>query len=200
MAPLSLCHTSTLLVTGPQQHESFLNIPLTFLPVTSSPYWRLLKCLTPRKAELTDYLFEESSLDTLYLLLNSHCSPHLSRSIVSDVPLIEVPGFPHFCVGKTTFSPLSLKGQGLEEASALGPLSLVALSIREGVPVGAFRALGIAWAVFSPCGGLQCLKVSHQLCVPSCTSWAQAFYCCYPHAGCPTRETGQYSSTPWQGG
>ena len=47
------------------------------------------------------------------------------------IPLIEVPGFPHVCVGKITFSPLSLQRKKL----VLGSLSLVALSVREGVPV-----------------------------------------------------------------
>ena len=77
----------------------------------------------------------------------------------------------------------------------------MALSTREGVPVGVFRALGIAWAVFSPCGGLQCLKVSHQLCVPSCTSWAQAFYCLVSPCRMPPqrdRAVLQHSMTGWR--
>lgn len=113
--------------------------------------------------------------------INSYCTPYLSRNSVSHSS-IEVPGFPHVCVGKLPSLPSPYKGK------ACSWLSLLSGSfIEEGVPVWVFRAKGIAWAMFSPREGHSIRLATYSVFQYLLT---QAFFTIspIPSAGCSPRE------------
>lgn len=145
-------------------------LPLTVLPVTSFPIYVCWNVLYHAKLNLKCYRFEESSLDRVYLLINSYCTPYLSRNSVSHSSYRGT-WVPTCLCREITFSPLS------PTKESLFWLSLLSGSFIEGrsssLSVQSQRhCLGHVFHV----EGHSISSLATYSVFPSSTSWTQAFY------------------------